>query len=323
MRKCIITSNILYMSITILEQFFLYVFQIVTLLFLMFQTLERNMSLSGQYLEELSKRYKKQVEEMQHLLEKTIAALREEGLRRDERNRLLEERLDSLTTSMELLMAERQFLRSMLYLIITIILVSYGIYFFCGKPSSSFSSANEKTGEVLRRGSVDILTQKPPEKKKRRPSDQALKIVRHSSLVEDDKIRRPKKRKKSNIKRSNSVNGVHKVERNVEAKNSRDWVEENNKIMEDIPFALEESDLSLIEDYSLPNERKSESPQIENLDSSQCYFEINKTKVPDKVKSTDEYSIKSNSNSTSTVTSLNEPIRKEKKGFKKLFKKVF
>lgn len=277
------------------------------------------MSLSGQYLEELSKRYKKQVEEMQHLLEKTIATLREEGLRRDERNRLLEERLDSLTASMELLMAERQFLRSMLYLIITIIFVSYGIYFFCGKPSSGFSSSNEKTGEVLRRRSVDILTQKPLEKKKRRPSDQALKIVRHSLLVEDEKIRRPKKRKKSNIKRSNSMNGVSKIEKNAEAKNARDWVEENKKIMEDIPFALDESDLSLIEDYPLPNERKSESPQIENLDSSQCYFEINKTKV----KSTDECSLKNNSNSASTVTSLNEPIRKEKKSLKKLFKKVF
>lgn len=282
------------------------------------------MSLSSQYLEELSKRYKKQVEEMQHLLEKTIATLREEGAKRDERNRYLEERLDNLSASMGLLMAERQFLRSILYLILCIVLVSYGIYFFCGKFPSSVKSSNEKTTEILRRRSIDVLTHKPQEKKKRRPSDQVLKIVRHSSLTEDDKTKKPKKRKKSKLTRSNSVSGISKSQKNIEAKKPIDWVEENHKAVEDIPFALDESDLSIIEDCSLPSElNKKESQTVQTLDPSQSYFEINKNRLPDNVKNADECSIKSNSNSTSTVISCSESVKKEKKGFKKFFKKVF
>lgn len=43
------------------------------------------MSLSGQYLEELSRRYKKQVEEMQRSLERTVSAMHEETRKWEER----------------------------------------------------------------------------------------------------------------------------------------------------------------------------------------------------------------------------------------------
>lgn len=62
------------------------------------------MSLSSQYLEELSKRYKRQVEELQNSFSKTIQALDENNLRnyeREERNseesRRLREHLESLS----------------------------------------------------------------------------------------------------------------------------------------------------------------------------------------------------------------------------------
>ncbi|XP_015183199.1 PREDICTED: SUN domain-containing ossification factor isoform X2 [Polistes dominula] len=50
------------------------------------KALERNMSLSGQYLEELSRRYKKQVEEMQRSLERAVTAMSEESRKSDERD---------------------------------------------------------------------------------------------------------------------------------------------------------------------------------------------------------------------------------------------
>lgn len=62
------------------------------------------MSLSSQYLEELSKRYKRQVEELQNSFSKTIQAIEENNLRNFEReernseeNRRLREHLESLT----------------------------------------------------------------------------------------------------------------------------------------------------------------------------------------------------------------------------------
>uniref|UniRef100_A0A182MPA1 SUN domain-containing protein n=1 Tax=Anopheles culicifacies TaxID=139723 RepID=A0A182MPA1_9DIPT len=45
------------------------------------KALERNMSLSGQYLEELSRRYRKQVEELQHSYAKTLHEIQEQNLR--------------------------------------------------------------------------------------------------------------------------------------------------------------------------------------------------------------------------------------------------
>lgn len=65
-----------------------------------FQALERNVSLSSQYLEELSRRYKKQVEEMQKL-EKTIQSMLDERKKMEDKNQQLEDRLDRLIITME------------------------------------------------------------------------------------------------------------------------------------------------------------------------------------------------------------------------------
>lgn len=82
------------------------------------------MSLSGQYLEELSKRYKKQVEEMQRSLERAIILMGEESRRGEEREaRRLEEIIDlreqvsTLSRSLGSLISEKESWRSKFSLI--------------------------------------------------------------------------------------------------------------------------------------------------------------------------------------------------------------
>lgn len=272
------------------------------------------MSLSSQYLEELSKRYKKQVEEMQTLLEKTLITLREESLKANERHKHFEERLNNLTANMESLLAERQMLFSILYMTVTIILVSFCVYFFCGKRPTSYGSGAEKRSEILRRSSVDILIQKPqPEKKKRRPSDQVMKIVRYSSLQEDDKARKSRKRKKSKIVRSNSTSSLKTIGKCSGVRRHTDWVDENRQVVEDIPYPLEESDLCILESFNPPKN-----------DASQNFFE-NSDKIPNNIDTTEQenFTPSLNNSSKSEFISLSEPLKKEKKSFKKLLKKVF
>lgn len=280
------------------------------------------MSLSSQYLEELSKRYKKQVEEMQTLLEKTLVTLREESSKANERHKHFEERLNNLTANMESLLTERQILFSVLYMSVTIILVSYCVYFFCGKRPKYYENGTEKRPEILRRSSVDVLIQKPQEKKKRRHSDQVMKIVRYSSVQEDDKARKSRKRKKSKIVRSNSTSSLKIIGKSTGNKRQTDWVEKNRQVVENIPFPLEESDLCILESFISPkNSLGNESPKSE---ASQNFFEIIDN-LPTNTDRTEQAKINDsfNNSNKSDILSLNEPVKKEKKSFKKLLKKVF
>jgi seryl-tRNA synthetase len=72
------------------------------------------MSLSGQYLEELSRRYKKQVEEMQRAFNRTLVAVAEESRKGEEREQkhveemaALQKQLATLTFAVEMLLSER------------------------------------------------------------------------------------------------------------------------------------------------------------------------------------------------------------------------
>ncbi|XP_059473249.1 SUN domain-containing ossification factor isoform X2 [Neocloeon triangulifer] len=60
------------------------------------KALERNMSLSAQYLEELSKRYKKQVDEMQKAYDRTLAAVSESSRQAAQREQIQAEKFNSL-----------------------------------------------------------------------------------------------------------------------------------------------------------------------------------------------------------------------------------
>uniref|UniRef100_A0A7G3AFL3 Putative conserved plasma membrane protein n=1 Tax=Lutzomyia longipalpis TaxID=7200 RepID=A0A7G3AFL3_LUTLO len=65
------------------------------------KALERNMSLSGQYLEELSKRYKKQVEELQSSFAKALVSIEEQSRRFDEKKEFMLTQHESLRVQCE------------------------------------------------------------------------------------------------------------------------------------------------------------------------------------------------------------------------------
>uniref|UniRef100_A0A6P7FB98 SUN domain-containing ossification factor n=1 Tax=Diabrotica virgifera virgifera TaxID=50390 RepID=A0A6P7FB98_DIAVI len=251
-------------------------------LFNRIKALERNMSLSSQYLEELSKRYKKQVEEM-----------REETQKRDELNKQLEERLDKLTSTIENMAAERRTFLSVAYCLLFLGLSCLGIYFFCGKRTE-VSRDREEMPSAGRRKSVDDMKKK--EEKKRRPSDQVLKIVRYSSLNED---RKPKKKKKK-IYHNRSISlGSIKLDKEK-------WPEEGEgrSMIEEVPVVLDESDNSILDGCKLSKEVEIEGQSKSSQTEIECRNE---------------------ENNLSTYANLisNEPIKKEKKGLKRLLKKVF
>ncbi|GAB0096763.1 hypothetical protein DMENIID0001_123290 [Sergentomyia squamirostris] len=65
------------------------------------KALERNMSLSGQYLEELSKRYKKQVEELQTSFAKALLSIEDQSRRFDEKKEFMVMQYESLRVQCE------------------------------------------------------------------------------------------------------------------------------------------------------------------------------------------------------------------------------
>lgn len=79
------------------------------------KALELNMSLSGQYLEELSRRYRRQMDDMQRAFNRTVGALNETAhaaAERDLRQQAalvrLQQQLENLTQVVDSLVAERQ-----------------------------------------------------------------------------------------------------------------------------------------------------------------------------------------------------------------------
>ncbi|XP_015114933.1 SUN domain-containing ossification factor [Diachasma alloeum] len=178
------------------------------------KALERNMSLSGQYLEELSRRYKKQVEEMQRSLERATAAMGEESRKGEEReSRRLEEitalreEVTSLSESLETLLYDHNSWRSKLStfgqhiififveLVVLVIIISY-----CRRSTDLDDEFPSKVSvkEVTRRKSAESMSPNSPKAaKKRRPSEIASKITgTYRELMIDDRAESRKERKK-------------------------------------------------------------------------------------------------------------------------------
>ncbi|XP_044752940.1 SUN domain-containing ossification factor isoform X2 [Coccinella septempunctata] len=218
------------------------------------KALERNVSLSSQYLEELSRRYKKQVEEMQNL-ERTIHSMLEERKKMEEKDKQLEERLENLMITLEKW-------PSFLFWFLTTITIFCGVFWICG--SERKKNTIDLPKDVKRRKSIDIITCKE-KKKVRRPSDQALKIVRSSLMAEERKLSLEKRRRKRSnkcLKRSNSINecdingfrvnnhdtiqdSTHRAGVNT---NPGDWVEENHRQIEIVD--LDESENSSLDHFA-------------------------------------------------------------------------
>ncbi|XP_072936785.1 SUN domain-containing ossification factor isoform X2 [Epargyreus clarus] len=163
------------------------------------KTLERNMSLSGQYLEELSRRYKKQVEEMQKSFEKTVVQMTEERRKSTEREQkyldqmtIVQEQLAQATIAIKILMDERDswfgnltFFKFVVYQSIIIAVVVYYIS-TRRKPESvvvmPIPKKIKKKQDRFRRKSVEgVSGHATPSAKKRRPSEEAFRIARLST----------------------------------------------------------------------------------------------------------------------------------------------
>ncbi|XP_050306755.1 SUN domain-containing ossification factor isoform X2 [Anthonomus grandis grandis] len=285
------------------------------------KALERNMSLSSQYLEELSKRYKKQVEEMQRVLDKTEYTLNHVTSKMEERHKQLEERLESLTRAMENLSAEKRNWSDFTYWLF----FGAGLIFLCysykrfSTPSAHVNAA--KPVEIHRRNSVDVV-RATSKKKKRRPSDQALKIVTSAS---GDQEKHPRKRKK---KSSNPENCCLEADKFMPActsskiwskPTSQDWVESRGRVIENIPFPLEEGD-------SFTLESKPVVPDVSTIDApvfikTAANFRLARSNSLKNGAARPASPVQSLNGS---ISSSNQPSpKKERKGFKKLFKKVF
>ncbi|XP_075153204.1 uncharacterized protein LOC142226855 [Haematobia irritans] len=99
------------------------------------KALERNMSLSGQYLEELSRRYKKQVEELQQTLTQqtlTVRTLEEQNRRHHEleqlyaqRNTQLKHELDDLTLQVHACIVVIIFVGAFVFLVLMVSILFY------------------------------------------------------------------------------------------------------------------------------------------------------------------------------------------------------
>lgn len=169
------------------------------------KALERNMSLSGQYLEELSRRYKKQ-EELSRALNKTLVLLREEIRKSKDREQqrdsdilFLRTQLIQLTATVEAYQSEKDswqhkavvFSQHFALIVIEIVMFAVVIWMCrrlptdAGNMSSTGSQRKWSTGwrkvnksnvkHLRRRSSLDGLSSSS-DVKKRRPSEEALQI---------------------------------------------------------------------------------------------------------------------------------------------------
>lgn len=177
------------------------------------------MSLSGQYLEELSRRYKKQVEEMQRSLERAVAAMGEESRKGEEREvkrmeeiATLKEEITILSKSVETLLYDRDSWRSRIsaivqhaLLICLEVIVIIVILSYCRRgdfEEERFQSNTKK--ENTRRKSAENFSSHTATKKtkKRRPSEIASHIngTYHELMIDDQSHETKKERKKKRKK---------------------------------------------------------------------------------------------------------------------------
>ncbi|XP_071562354.1 SUN domain-containing ossification factor isoform X2 [Temnothorax nylanderi] len=192
--------------------------------------LERNMSLSGQYLEELSRRYKKQVEEMQRSLERAVAAMGEESRKGEERDAkrteeiaALREEIVILSKSVETLLYDRDSWRSRIsaivqhaLLICLEIVVIILILSYC-RRREDFEEEKLETDmrkDTMRRKSAENFSSHAAAKKtkKRRPSEIASHISgTYDELMIDDRPYETKKERKKKRKKETIASGTRAI----------------------------------------------------------------------------------------------------------------
>lgn len=152
------------------------------------QALERNMSLSGQYLEELSRRYKKQVEELQQTLTQqmlTVRTLEDQSRRYMEQEQLYKQQSAELAGEMRSLTYQVQACILVIIIVgtcIFLMLVVGTVYYRKLRrqtqqlrPQLSASGGNRQS--LVRRKSYEQMVDHSLVDKRRRPSEEAMLIL--------------------------------------------------------------------------------------------------------------------------------------------------
>ncbi|XP_039280638.1 uncharacterized protein LOC111045445 isoform X2 [Nilaparvata lugens] len=175
------------------------------------KALERNMSLSGQYLEEMSRRYKRQVEEMQRQLVQVTEQLRSGGERAERSQQLIDQltgQVAKVTAALETLVDERNTWAIKHGAVIVVEVVVFAVILLVCRwlPEAAEgrsrglvwrgSGGGRSGGGLARRSSVDGSCPRPyppnPRLRKRRPSEEALRISgsTHQDLLIPDGSRK-------------------------------------------------------------------------------------------------------------------------------------
>ncbi|XP_028898940.1 SUN domain-containing ossification factor isoform X2 [Zeugodacus cucurbitae] len=166
------------------------------------KALERNMSLSGQYLEELSRRYKKQVEELQLTLTQTVQTVRtlEEQNRRQselqqmlaQRNAQLKDELDDLSLQVHACIVVIIFVGAFVFLVLMVSILFYrsmrretkevlALYNNANRKKTASAVAAMQKKLNRRKSFEDFSDHQQSGEKMRRPSEEALMILKESS----------------------------------------------------------------------------------------------------------------------------------------------
>ncbi|XP_017469326.1 PREDICTED: uncharacterized protein LOC108361257 isoform X1 [Rhagoletis zephyria] len=166
------------------------------------KALERNMSLSGQYLEELSRRYKKQVEELQLTLTQTVQTVRtlEEHTRRQselhqllaQRNAQLKDELDDLSLQVHACIVVIIFVGAFVFLVLMVSIIFYRsmrretkevltLYTKANKKKTANAVAAMQRKLNRRKSFEDFSDNQQSGEKLRRPSEEALMILKERS----------------------------------------------------------------------------------------------------------------------------------------------
>lgn len=131
------------------------------------------MSLSSQYLEELSRRYKKQVEEMQRLLDKTISTLNEQT----EQSELLNKKIATLGEQVEQLWECKAWLKILAFLLVSTAIVVFSFMYCCQRGCScSKQQLSQFSMDLVspehRNCAAQVVPAAPKKSKKRKKSMQ-------------------------------------------------------------------------------------------------------------------------------------------------------
>nr|XP_036225161.1 SUN domain-containing ossification factor isoform X2 [Bactrocera oleae] len=200
------------------------------------KALERNMSLSGQYLEELSRRYKKQVEELQLTLTQTVQTVRtlEEQNRRQselqqllaQRNAQLKEELDDLSLQVHACIVVIIFVGAFVFLVLLVSILFYrsmrretkevlALYTSANRKKTASAVAAMQKKLNRRKSFEDFSDHQQSGEKMRRPSEEALMILKESSdgkaveAVGDTAKNITQRERKMSICYSNNMGGTN------------------------------------------------------------------------------------------------------------------